>query len=106
MQMLQVSETAKTKFQEFLAEEQKDNAHIRIYVSGMGWGGPRYGLTLDESVQEDKDVVEEAEGIKFVYEKSIAYFLDGKSIDYQDGPRGGFSINSGEPGNSCGDCSC
>ncbi len=34
--MLQVSETAKTKFQEFLAEEQKDNAHIRIYVSGMG----------------------------------------------------------------------
>jgi len=34
--LLQVSETAREKFVEFLNEEKKDNAHIRIYVSGVG----------------------------------------------------------------------
>jgi len=104
--MLQVTDTAKEKFVEFINEEKKEDAYVRIYVSGVGWGGPKYGLTLEESVQEDKDVVNEVNGLKIVFEKSIAYFLDGKTVDYHDGPRGGFSINDGSPNKSCGDCSC
>ena len=58
-------------------------------------------MTLDESVQEDKDVIEDSGDIKLVYESSIANFLDGKVIDYQDGPRGGFSVNDANPNQQC-----
>ena len=34
--MLQVSETAKEKFVQFLNEEEKSDAYVRIYLSGMG----------------------------------------------------------------------
>jgi len=34
--VLKLSDTAKEKFIEFLAEEKKENAHVRIYVSGVG----------------------------------------------------------------------
>ncbi len=34
--MLTVTNAAKEKFKEYLAEEEKTNAHIRIYVSGVG----------------------------------------------------------------------
>lgn len=34
--MLTVSDTAKAKFIEFLNEEDKKEAYIRIYVSGVG----------------------------------------------------------------------
>ncbi len=34
--MLQVTEAAKEKFKEFMAEEEKKEAYIRIYVSGVG----------------------------------------------------------------------
>ena len=104
--MIVVSDKAKEKFMEYLSSEEKEGAYVRIYVSGVGWGGPRYGLTLDESIQEDKDVVEELEGLKIVFDKGISHFMEGKSIDFQDGPQGGFAINDGSPGRSCGDCSC
>lgn len=94
--MLSITEAAQVKFKEFLMEEGKNDAYIRIYVSGVGWGGPRYGLTLDESVQEGKDVVEEAGEVKIVFDQGIANFVEGKSVDYHDGPGGGFSIT--DPG--------
>ncbi len=34
--MLTVTNTAKEKFKEFLAEEGKQDAYVRIYVSGVG----------------------------------------------------------------------
>jgi Fe-S cluster assembly iron-binding protein IscA len=63
-------------------------------------------LTLDESIQEEKDIVEDLGSLKIVFDKGIAHFMNGKSIDYQDGPQGGFAINDGSPGKNCGDCSC
>jgi len=35
-QMLQVTDTAKEKFVEFINEEKKEDAYVRIYVSGVG----------------------------------------------------------------------
>jgi len=34
--MIAVSEKAKEKFVEFLNSEEKNNAYVRIYVSGVG----------------------------------------------------------------------
>lgn len=34
--MLSITEAAQVKFKEFLMEEGKNDAYIRIYVSGVG----------------------------------------------------------------------
>ena len=61
-------------------------------------------MTLDESIQDDKDVVEDSGDLKFVYENEITSFVDGKSIDYLEGPSGGFSITDDGAAGHCGDC--
>ncbi len=104
--MLKITDAAKDQFVKFLNEENKKEAYIRIYVSGVGWGGPRYGLTLEESVQEEKDIIEESGDVKLVFDRGIANFLEGKSIDYHDGPRGGFAVTDPAAGDPCGGCSC
>jgi len=63
-------------------------------------------LTLEESVQEEKDIVEESGSVKLVYDKDIAGFLDGKTIDFHDGPQGGFSISDPNPGGQCDSGCC
>lgn len=50
-------------------------------------------------------MIEELGTLKFVYEKGISDFIDGKSIDYHE-EQGGFSVTDGSPDRSCGDCSC
>jgi Fe-S cluster assembly iron-binding protein IscA len=50
-------------------------------------------------------MIEEFGSVKFVYEKNISDFIDGKSIDYNE-EQGGFSITDGLPSSACGDCSC
>lgn len=49
-------------------EKQPDKpGNIRVYVAGMGWGGPSYGLGLDQI--KEGDIVENIEGINFIMEK-------------------------------------
>lgn len=47
--------------------EQPKN--VRIFVSGMGWAGPSFGLALDELKEDDKSLV--YEDISFVMENMI-----------------------------------
>ncbi len=51
-------------------EKQPDKPqNLRVYVAGMGWGGPSFGLGLDQ-VKED-DIVENIDGIPFIMEKYL-----------------------------------
>ncbi len=61
-------------------------------------------MTLDESVQEGKDVVEDLGELKVVFDQGIANFVDGKAIDFHDGPQAGFSITDPVPKDN--DCQC
>ena len=42
---------------------------VRIYVAGMGWGGPSFGLALDE--QNENDFIYEETDVKFIMEKDL-----------------------------------
>lgn len=42
--------------------------NVRVYLAGMGWGGPSFGLALDEL--HDDDYVDNSNDIPFVMEKS------------------------------------
>ena len=53
-------------------------------------------MTLEESAQEGKDVTEDMGDLKLVYDQGISSFVDGKTVDFHDGPQAGFSIT--DPG--------
>ena len=101
--MLTLTETASSKVKEFLAEQGKPEAGLRVRVVGGGCSGFQYQLALDETSSPD-DKVFEHDGIKlFVDSKSILY-LNGTEIDYVDGMMGsGFRFNNP---NSTGSCGC
>ena len=94
---MKVSDAAKAALEPILA--QNPGKLLRIVFEGFGWGGPRLGLTLDES--NENDTVLNANGIDLLVEKRLVSFLEDQLIDFLDNERGqGFSI-SREYGSSC-----
>ncbi|NMB41663.1 MAG: hypothetical protein GX996_06985 [Firmicutes bacterium] len=61
-------------------------------------------MALEESLQ-DQDLLEENDGVSFVYEKDIAPYISDKVIDFQAGPQGGFSIKGADGDLGCDGCS-
>jgi len=58
-------------------------------------------------LQEEQDLLEQFDGVSFVYEKKIAPFVENKTIDYiDDGVQVGFAIRGEGSGSDCGSCSC
>jgi len=62
------------------------------------------GLALEESVDEENEVVEKVDGLQFVCEEKVVPHVQGKILDYhQDEMNEGFTIYDENPG-SCGGC--
>jgi len=100
--MITVTEKAAARLEEIIGQEHGKESAVRLYLSGVGWGGPRLGLALEESIDEQKDRVVEAAGFKFVFEKDLAAMVEGRVIDYRTGFfRRGFSITPAGSGRSC-----
>jgi iron-sulfur cluster assembly accessory protein len=101
--MLTLTETASSKVKEFLAENGKPDAGLRVRVVGGGCSGFQYQLALDEnSTPEDK--VFELNGIKLFIDNKSMLYLDGTEIDYVESMMGaGFRFNNP---NSTGTCGC
>ena len=51
--MINVSSAAASKITELLAEEQKQNSGLRVFVQGGGCSGFQYGFTFDEEASDD-----------------------------------------------------
>ena len=62
--------------------DQGGKSGVRVYVAGSGWGGPTFGLTLDES--KEKDSVYEVEGIKILFDSETSRYTKGVEIDYKN----------------------
>jgi Fe-S cluster assembly iron-binding protein IscA len=82
-------------------KKDQPNTGIRIYVAGYGWAGPVFNLTQD--VSKDDDIVVEAEGLKFIFPKEQAQYINGFEIDYRGGIFGKRLIveQLGAAGGSC-----
>ena len=101
--MVTLTATASSKVKEFLDEQGKPEAGLRVRVVGGGCSGFQYQLALDETSSPDDQVFEQ-DGIKlFVDSKSLLY-LNGTEIDYEESVMGsGFRFNNP---NSTGTCGC
>lgn len=99
-----VTDAAAGKIQDLLAEEQKNEAGLRVFVQGGGCSGFQYGLMLEDGPGDtESDRIFESNGVKlFVDPISVRYLL-GAEVDFVDNLMGGgFTIRNPNAKTTCG----
>lgn len=94
--------TMTKKAEERIMELKKDapQSIVRIYMEGIGWGGPRIGLALEESAKEGEQI-QKIGDVQFVVDLALQGLFSKGELDYRRGIFGGsFTIR----GNSS--CCC
>lgn len=100
--MIKVTDFAKKKAVELMAEEGKAGYFIRVGVEGGGCSGLMYQLTFDNEITDtDKEI--EDNGVKVVVDKKSFLYLVGTTLDFSGGLNGkGFVFNNPNAERTCG----
>lgn len=73
---------------------------LRIYIAAFGWGGPSFGLALDEL--KEGDAKAEVGDFTFLLEEELVDNFGAFTIDYSDSwLRKGFSVIPDRGGSTC-----
>jgi iron-sulfur cluster assembly accessory protein len=100
--MINVSTSAATKIQELLAEEQKAESGLRVFVQGGGCSGFQYGLMIEDN-PGPTDQSFTVNGIKLFVDPISAQYLQGAEVDFVDSVTGGgFTIKNPNAKSTCG----
>ena len=100
--MINVTQEAASRIGELLAEEQKQNSGLRVFVQGGGCSGFQYGLMIEDG-SGDTDQVFESRGIKLYVDPISLRYLKGAEVDYVDTVTGGgFTIKNPNAVSTCG----
>lgn len=60
-------ESAVKTLKDIISDNKDRPQTIRVYFAGIGWGGPSFGIALDE--QKDDDFTYEVDGLTFIMNK-------------------------------------
>lgn len=97
--VIELTNTASEELKRILDNKKTDKL-LRIYIAGYGWGGPSFGLALDE--QKDGDTKTVAGDYTFLVEEGLADSFGKFTVDYSNNwLRKGFSIIPDRGGSSC-----
>ena len=97
--MITITESAKIKIQDILAEENNPTLRVRAFVQGGGCSGMQYGFTLDESHDPEDDF--EVDGV--LIDSMSMQYMSGATIDYREDHMGSsFVINNPSAQTTCG----
>ena len=100
--MITITESAKTKILDLLAEEGNPDLKLRTFVQGGGCSGFSYGFTFDEIINEDDFEVPLGDSKVLIDAMSMQY-LEGASIDYKEDLQGSdFKITNPNAQSTCG----
>lgn len=100
--MITISESAKTKILDLLAEENNPKLFLRTFVQGGGCAGFNYGFTFDEELNSD-DFEISLENYKVVIDAMSMTYLQGAEIDYKETLMGSnFTIQNPNAQTTCG----
>ena len=100
--MITITESAKTKILDLLAEEGNPDLKLRTFVQGGGCSGFSYGFTFDEIMNEDDFEVPLGDTKVLIDAMSMQY-LEGASIDYKEDIQGSeFKITNPNAQSTCG----
>ena len=100
--MITITESAKEKIADILAEENNPKVKLRTFVQGGGCSGFSYGFTLDEE-QNDDDFIIEQPGVTVLVDSMSMQYLQGAIIDYKEEITGNsFTITNPNAETTCG----
>jgi len=100
--MITITESAKTKILDLLAEEGNPELSLRTFVQGGGCSGMSYGFTFDEITNED-DFEVPLEKFRVLVDSMSMQYLQGSSIDYKEDLQGSqFVISNPNAQTTCG----
>lgn len=102
-----LSMNAAQAVQNILAERNLEGYALRIFVSGGGCCGAKFGMALDNRVFAN-DRTFETEGVKVVIDESSFDYLRGAKVDYVNDPQhgAGFTVDSPAAAKQGGSCGC
>ncbi|MCX7059891.1 MAG: iron-sulfur cluster insertion protein ErpA [Nevskia sp.] len=90
------------KVRELLVEENNPALKLRVFVTGGGCSGFKYGFTFDENF-EDGDLSVENGGVVLLVDPMSLQYLSGAEIDYKDDVDGAqFVIRNPNATTTCG----
>jgi iron-sulfur cluster insertion protein len=101
--MVEITDSAKAKILDLLAEENNPKLFLRTFVQGGGCSGFSYGFTFDEEINEDDFEFPLNDTYKFVIDSMSMTYMTGATIDYQEELMGSqFTIRNPNAQTTCG----
>ena len=79
---INVTNKALYEIQKVLKEKNLTSKKIRIFLAGIGWGGPTFNLALDE--QKENDKIYSKNNVDFIADRSLIDQYEGFKIDYSN----------------------
>jgi iron-sulfur cluster assembly accessory protein len=97
-----LSDAAKSKVAELLAQEGNDDLALRVAVRPGGCSGYSYEMFFDSEFADD-DIVRSFGSVKVVIDPESADLINGATLDYRDGLKdAGFHITNPNASRTCG----
>jgi iron-sulfur cluster assembly protein/iron-sulfur cluster insertion protein len=99
--MITLSRRAADRIRALQTELNAPTKRLRVLVESGGCSGFQYGMSFDEPKADDQQM--ESEGVGFIIDPASFAYLDGSSIDFDDGLHGkGFEIKNPNAQSTCG----
>ena len=98
--MITLTELAVKEVSRLVAQQQREDLALRVFVSPGGCSGMNYGMAFEE--QQEGDQIIEQDGVKVCVDEMSAMYLRGCEIDFVDQLMGGgFAIQNPNAVKSC-----
>jgi iron-sulfur cluster insertion protein len=100
--MITITDSAATRINDLIIDENKPGLKLRIFVQGGGCSGFQYGFMFDDEVNED-DMLVEKDPVSIVVDSMSFQYLDGSVVDFKEEIMGSnFVINNPNAQSKCG----
>jgi iron-sulfur cluster assembly accessory protein len=102
--LINVTPAAAEQVKAVLAEREKPNASLRLFIAGKTCSGFQYGMAIADAPESD-DIAIEQHGVRFIVDEVSAPFLSGAEVDFVDTVmQKGFTITNpnAQTGGGCG----
>ncbi len=99
--MLTITDAAAAALNDVLAEQNKKDHYLRVFIAGIGCGGPSFGLALEDKVG-DADKTAEIGATKVIYDTELEKTVENLVIDYIDNEMGTGFVVEDPTAEACG----
>jgi iron-sulfur cluster insertion protein len=99
--MITLTPRAALKIRAMQAEQGDATRKLRLFIESGGCSGFQYGMSFDVTKEGDQEFV--SEGVPVLLDATSLAYLDGSSVDFDDGLQGkGFEIKNPNAQSTCG----